>query len=220
MRHLATMNHVDTEDYVFVDPIPPLELPESDTLKCISEYIDSISDNIWPLNKKIHDNPELGYHEEIAHDTLTRFLKCQSGWDVTTSAYGIETAFVAVFDSGKKGPVVSFNAEYGWPHACMAVLLLLALTMKADALPQIGHACGHNLIASASLVGALATAKVLKDGKLNGKVVLYGTPAEEGETSMLLTQFQIREAEKLQVAEVKYDCSMLVLTRIKRSTST
>jgi metal-dependent amidase/aminoacylase/carboxypeptidase family protein len=55
--------------------------------------------------------------EFIAHEALTKFISEQrhegQKWEVTPSAYGIGTAFVAVFDSGKRGPVVSFNAEYG-----------------------------------------------------------------------------------------------------------
>lgn len=53
--------------------------------------------------------------------------------------------------------------------------------MRTDALPEIGHACGHNLIATASVAGALATAAVMEKYQLPGKVVLFGTPAEEGE---------------------------------------
>lgn len=127
----------------------------------ISEFIDSIADDLWPVNKKIHDNPELGYEEFIAHETLTKFMASRPGWKVTPSAYGLATAWVAVFDSGKKGPVVSFNVEM-------------------DALDGIGHACGHNLIATASVAGGLATAKIMEEYQLSGKVVVFGTPAEEG----------------------------------------
>ncbi|KAI1650619.1 uncharacterized protein F4817DRAFT_326818 [Daldinia loculata] len=127
----------------------------------ISEFIDSIADDLWPVNKKIHDNPELGYEEFIAHETLTKFMASRPGWKVTPSAYGLATAWVAVFDSGKKGPVVSFNVEM-------------------DALDGIGHACGHNLIATASVAGGLATAKIMEEHQLSGKVVVFGTPAEEG----------------------------------------
>lgn len=79
----------------------------------ISNFLDSIADDLWPVNKKIHDNPELGYEEFIAHETLTKFMASRPGWKVTPSAYGMATAWVAVFDSGKKGPVVSFNVEMG-----------------------------------------------------------------------------------------------------------
>jgi len=80
----------------------------------ISDFINhEVAESLWPVNKKIHDNPELGYHEIIAHDALTTFMETRPGWKVTRSAYGLETAWVAVYDSGRKGPVVSFNAEMG-----------------------------------------------------------------------------------------------------------
>lgn len=79
----------------------------------ISAYVDSLADALWPVNKTIHDNPELNFKEYIAHDALTKFMQSQEGWKVQPSAYGMETAWVAVYDSGKKGPVVSFNAEMG-----------------------------------------------------------------------------------------------------------
>lgn len=53
------------------------------------------------------------FKEYIAHRTLTDFLKTRRGWKVTPSAYGMETAFVAVYESRKKGRVISYNAEYG-----------------------------------------------------------------------------------------------------------
>ncbi|CAI0654063.1 unnamed protein product, partial [Colletotrichum noveboracense] len=77
----------------------------------ISAIVDSFAEDLWPVNKKIHNNPELGYKEFIAHDTLTAFMRSRPGWSVTPSAYGMETAWVAVYDTGRKGPVVSFNAE-------------------------------------------------------------------------------------------------------------
>lgn len=56
----------------------------------------------------------------------------------------------------------------------------LLIQVSSDALPSIGHACGHNLIAMASISAALATKSVMQAHKLAGKVILYGTPAEEG----------------------------------------
>ncbi|KAI0406796.1 hypothetical protein F4802DRAFT_556136 [Xylaria palmicola] len=146
------VNHEDAADF------QPAELGH---MREISDFIDSIAEGLWTLNKTIHDNPELGYKEFIAHETLTTYMSAQHGWKVTPSAYGLATAWVAVFDSGKRGPVVSFNVEM-------------------DALEGIGHACGHNLIATASVAGGLAVAEILGQGKLGGKVVLFGTPAEEG----------------------------------------
>ncbi|KAK3938554.1 hypothetical protein QBC46DRAFT_343462 [Diplogelasinospora grovesii] len=151
----------DTEDFVFIDHEDVAAAARPPFLDAISDHVDNIADGLWPVNLKIHDNPELGFNEFIAHETLTSFMKTQEGWTVTPSAYGLKTAWVAVYDSGRKGPVVSFNVEM-------------------DALPGIGHACGHNLIASASLAGALATAHIISRHNLPGKVVIFGTPAEEG----------------------------------------
>lgn len=118
---------LDSDDFVLVDyedaglgpprPHPDNAGPDPDSapkyLTDISDYLDGLSDELWTVNKKIHDNPELGFKEFIAHDTLTSFMRGRGGWRVTPSAYGMETAWVAVWDSRKKGPVVSFNAEMG-----------------------------------------------------------------------------------------------------------
>jgi hypothetical protein len=84
-------------------------------LALVSEHIESLSKSLRVLSLDIHDHPEIRNKEFHAHEILTRFIKEQKlqEWVVTPSAYGIATAFVAVFDSGRKGPVVSFNAEYG-----------------------------------------------------------------------------------------------------------
>ena len=105
------------EDFVFIN-YEDADLAQSKPgyIDEISNFLDSIADELWPVNKKIHDNPELGYEEYIAHETLTKFMASRSGWKVTPSAYGLATAWVAVFDSGKKGPVVSFNVEMGVSH--------------------------------------------------------------------------------------------------------
>ena len=84
-------------------------------LALVSEHIESLSKSLRVLSLDIHDHPEIRNKEFHAHEILTRFIKEQKSqdWVVTPSAYGIATAFVAVFDSGRKGPVVSVNAEYG-----------------------------------------------------------------------------------------------------------
>lgn len=118
---------LDSDDFVLVDYedaglAPPrlhhdTAVPGLDSapkhLADISEFLDGLSDALWGVNKKIHDHPELGFKEYIAHDTLTSLMRGRGGWTVTPSAYGMETAWVAVWDSRKKGPVVSFNAEMG-----------------------------------------------------------------------------------------------------------
>ncbi|KAH6392054.1 hypothetical protein HBI60_158250 [Parastagonospora nodorum] len=138
-------------------------------VEAISDYVDSISNDIWNISKTIHDNPELGFKEFKAHDLLTSFMETQEGWTITKSLYNISTAFSAVFEGSGDGPIVSFNSEY-------------------DALPNLGHACGHNLIATVGVTGALATANIMKEHNLPGKVILFGTPAEEslgGKVDML-----------------------------------
>ncbi|KAK7995728.1 hypothetical protein PG990_014501 [Apiospora arundinis] len=155
---------VDADDFVVVSHEDAAPSPLESAPRYLSEIDDAIehmSERLWTVNKKIHDNPELGYEEFIAHETLTTFMRSVDGWKVTPSAYGLKTAWVAVWDSGTKGPVVSFNCEM-------------------DALEGVGHACGHNLIATASVSGAIATAEIMKSNRLAGKVVLFGTPAEEG----------------------------------------
>ncbi|KJK63416.1 M20 Peptidase Aminoacylase 1-like protein 2-like amidohydrolase subfamily protein [Aspergillus parasiticus SU-1] len=110
------------------------------------------------VNKVIHDNPELGYEEFIAHETLSSYLE-ERGFIVTRKAYGIDTSFEA--EVGRGGRLVVFCAEY-------------------DALPGIGHACGHNLVATSSLAAFLGAARALVDLKIAGRVRILGTPAEEG----------------------------------------
>jgi metal-dependent amidase/aminoacylase/carboxypeptidase family protein len=112
---------MDCEEDGFV-VVRHADVPAADApgyLVDISDFIDEIADELWLVNKKIHDNPELGFKEWIAHKALTRFMEAQPGWKVTRSAYDMETAWVAVFDSGNKGPVVSFNVEMGKlpPHS-------------------------------------------------------------------------------------------------------
>lgn len=81
------------------------------------------------------------------------------GFEVTPHAFGVETSFSCEVGTG--GRVVVYNAEY-------------------DALPEIGHACGHNLIATSSIASFLGVAAALKASGGPGRVRLYGTPAEEG----------------------------------------
>ncbi|PKC58966.1 putative amidohydrolase [Rhizophagus irregularis] len=127
--------------------------------------IDDKSEDLRSISLKIHENPELEYiylafKEIFAHNLLVEYLKDQ-GFKVTPSAYGLETAFVAEFTSkGGEGRVISFNSEY-------------------DALPEIGHACGHNLIAIGGVAAAIAIKAVFEKHEIPGKVKLFGTPAEE-----------------------------------------
>lgn len=164
---LVTTRNCDspTEDYVMVEH-GLTQTGASDNsrssgidLDLISHIVETASWDLRRISLTIHDNPELQFKEFHAHEVLTKYIDGLLGWEVTPSAYGLKTAFVAICDTGKPGPVVSFNAEY-------------------DALIGIGHACGHNLIAMVSLGAAMATAHHMMVHKLGGKLVLFGTPAE------------------------------------------
>ena len=120
--------------------------------------IDKNQTDIDILSKQIHEHPELNYEEHYAHEVITNFLK-ERNFKVETKWGGLETAFVAECGTGEK-PIVAICCEY-------------------DALPDIGHACGHNLIASSSMAAALGLQAALNQNGV-GTVRILGTPAEEG----------------------------------------
>lgn len=125
--------------------------------KSIEDHVGTLAPKIIELSHNIHRQPELAFQEHYAAKLVEVFLK-EEGFQVTTGVAGMETAVKGVMDSGKEGPVVAFLAEY-------------------DALPELGHACGHNIVAATSLGAAAALARVVKE--TGGKVILLGTPAEE-----------------------------------------
>ena len=124
-----------------------------------SSAVDASARDLNALSLEIWKNPELGYKEFKAHQLLTDFLE-RKGFKVERSFGGLETAFRATFGSGR--PNVCVISEY-------------------DALPEIGHACGHNLIAEAGVAAGLGLKAALEcDGAPKGMVTVLGTPAEEG----------------------------------------
>ncbi|KAM5343628.1 hypothetical protein ACJ41O_012165 [Fusarium nematophilum] len=124
----------------------------------ISNSIDHHAQDLAEICARIHENPELNYQEFKAHDNICNLMH-RLGYEVKRHAYGLDTSFEVEF--GKGGKLVVFNAEY-------------------DALPGLGHACGHNLIATTSIAAFVATAEALRDSNIKGRVRLLGTPAEEG----------------------------------------
>lgn len=129
--------------------------------KKIPDVIAECGKTLINLALKIHGSPELGFEEYKACLWQTRLLK-KWGFEVISPFSGLETAYFA--KKGKGKPVFCFLAEY-------------------DALPEIGHACGHNLICSAALGAGKALSAVLDSEKRTGTVVIIGTPGEEGEGS-------------------------------------
>ena len=119
-QDLAGLREEDMEEdglvLVSKDNEAPIQLPQGaqdDALSDIDDIIDHYRAPLWGVNKFIHENPELAFKEYKAHQCLTDFMQLQKNWEVKRSVYGMETAWVAVFDSGREGPVVSFNAEMG-----------------------------------------------------------------------------------------------------------
>src|SRR5689334_1202409 len=123
----------------------------------LAAEVDKRADVLIDASHQIHEHPELCYEEHFAHDLLTGLLESES-LDVERRAFDLDTAFIARVGSGD-GPTIAVLCEY-------------------DALPGIGHACGHNIIATAGL-GAGIAAAVLAD-ELDGRLIILGTPAEEG----------------------------------------
>lgn len=119
--------------------------------------IDEDHPGMVALSRDIHAHPEIMFEERYAAAALTAALADQ-GFEVQRGAGGLETAFVAL-SGANAGPTVAFIAEY-------------------DALPGIGHACGHNLIATSALAAGFALNRVID--RLPGQIAVIGTPAEEG----------------------------------------
>ncbi|KAG9236423.1 metal-dependent amidase/aminoacylase/carboxypeptidase [Amylocarpus encephaloides] len=136
------------------------DLPEGNSPVCDSIYstIDAEKPGLQDINQRIHANPEICFKEYLAHDNITEFLE-DRGFTVQKHAYGLETSFEAQYGEG--GRLIVFNAEY-------------------DALPTIGHACGHNLIATSAIAALLGVVAALKLTGIPGRVRILGTPAEEG----------------------------------------
>ncbi len=124
----------------------------------ISNIVDKHAAALKKLSLDIHENPELGMEEFKACKWQTDLLS-KMDFDVQTPYAQMQTAYLA--KSGKGKPVFCFLSEY-------------------DALPEMGHACGHNLICSASIGAGKALADTLKKEKIPGTVIVMGTPAEEG----------------------------------------
>src|SRR5260370_28786774 len=124
----------------------------------VPQAVDRLGDDLEKLSRQIHDNPELAYQEVKAAAWLAEFLDRQ-GFTVERGVAGVATAFRATIETGD-GPTVAILCEY-------------------DALPGIGHACGHNVSAPAG-VGAGAALAPLRGRPPKGRRQRLGAPAAEG----------------------------------------
>jgi len=129
----------------------------------VISFIERIKEEIFEVADEIYKNPELGNQEFKASKLLRE--KISAYGFLVNEVEGLPTAFLARKKGQKPGPKIAFLAEY-------------------DALPKIGHACGHNLIAAASF-GAAAALGALGE-ELSGEVILVGSPAEETDGAKVL----------------------------------
>lgn len=123
----------------------------------VSNFIEEVKDELIVLNEYILNNPELGNEEIKSCNAHIKLLE-KHGFTVEENYLNIKTAFRAEFKGSKKGPTISYLAEY-------------------DALPKIGHGCGHNILGTTSTGAGIVLSKILSE--IGGKVVVFGTPAEE-----------------------------------------
>jgi amidohydrolase len=123
----------------------------------IAESVDALGDDLTALSLRIHAHPELAFEERRACGWVGEFLKSH-GFYLETGVGGVETAFRATLETGA-GPTLAILCEY-------------------DALPGLGHACGHNVIAAAG-AGAGAALMAVRDRLPAGRIQVIGTPAEE-----------------------------------------
>ena len=123
----------------------------------VSAAAEDLREDLTALSRDLHQHPELSLQEERSSALLQQRLR-SAGFGVTAGVAGLPTSFVACRPGARPGPRVAFLAEY-------------------DALPGIGHACGHNLIAAAAVGAGLCLARVAD--RLAGEVLVIGTPAEE-----------------------------------------
>ena len=123
----------------------------------VSAAVEALRSELTALSRHLYLHPELSLAENESTALLQGSLK-KAGFTVTAGVAGLPTSFVASMRSASPGPRIAFLAEY-------------------DALPGIGHACGHNLIAAAGLGAGLSLARCLD--RIGGEVLVIGTPAEE-----------------------------------------
>ena len=126
--------------------------------KKVQVEVDNIFTSLKEIKDKIGRNPELGSEEKMSSMLLVEELK-RHGFKVEYPFCRMDTAFKAVYKGKKDGPVIAILSEY-------------------DALPGVGHGCGHNIIGTAGIGAGIAVSKLMKE--LEGEIWVLGTPAEEG----------------------------------------
>ena len=121
----------------------------------VNSQVECQREELIELSLRIHANPELGFKEEKALSWITSYL-AGKGFQIEKGIGSLPTAFKAVYGNGE--PVIALLAEY-------------------DALPEVGHACGHNIIAAAAAGAGVACKSIIDN--CGGTIAIFGTPAEE-----------------------------------------
>lgn len=123
----------------------------------LKRELEVIQNDLFRMSDHLFENPEISEQEFESMKLLVTYLQTQ-GFKTETGIVNTPTAFKAEFNSGKPGPTIAFLAEY-------------------DALPGVGHGCGHNIIGTASVGAGVILSKVVNE--TGGNVIVLGTPAEE-----------------------------------------
>lgn len=126
-------------------------------LNKLENKFSEIFGDLKELNEYIYKNPELGRKEFKACEAHKNLLK-KYGFEIEENYIGIPTAYLAKYSSGKKGIKIGYLAEY-------------------DALPEIGHGCGHNILGTTSIGAGILLKEYIDE--FGGEVLIFGTPAEE-----------------------------------------
>lgn len=124
-----------------------------------TDSIEAHKRDLFNISFELYSNPEIAYQEFKASKLLKDYL-ANNEFAIEHNIGGVETAFRASFGKKKKGPTVAFVAEF-------------------DALPGIGHGCGHNLIAAGAVGAGIGVTKALQETNLDGAIQIIGTPAED-----------------------------------------
>jgi len=170
-------------------------------LERIDASLDQHRESLVALSHRIHANPEIRFEEVEASAWLAEFLTSH-GFSVERGVGGLPTAFRARRDGRPGGPVIAILCEY-------------------DALPGLGHACGHNLIATMGAGAGVALAPLMDS--FDGTLLVIGTPAEEGgggkilllregvfdgvDAALMIHPFHLNQAGMATLASVKYEVS-------------
>ncbi|MDV2426567.1 MULTISPECIES: M20 family metallopeptidase [Corynebacterium] len=158
-QHLA--NETQTAKETMRYHAPTATGAPDDLSQRLEELVDAHSKTIVGLSQYLHANPETAFEEHGSVKRITEILK-DHDLDAKVGVYGVDTAFESHLTNGE-GPTIAILSEY-------------------DALPEIGHACGHNVMAATGLGAYLALADLLRENPsaFEGTVKYIGTPAEEG----------------------------------------